>query len=221
MIRLALIPLAVSFLGLSACADTSSAPAPVTAKTEKNASTSSSDSAGKTKLGANDPLGAFFGSDEQKKAGETRGQLVGQLNNEVATLYGRLENVKRNCFGFQKEINSLQTKMIMDLGTKTFAGGAVSAIGIGAGGAAVAALGDGKSSSIGGAIGSAGTDAFKSLGEGLSGDINKADIKAGVASISGVIGNNMSDCLATSKNIMTLIAQKTAQINDMNALGTE
>ncbi|MCX6106471.1 MAG: hypothetical protein NTY08_11645 [Proteobacteria bacterium] len=219
MIRLALIPLTVSFLSLSACSDPSSAPAPVTAKAETNASTSGS--AGNKKLGANDPLGALFGSDEQKKAGETRGQLVGQLNNEVATLYGRLENAKRTCFGFQKEINSLQTKMIMDLGTKTLAGGAVSAIGIGADGAAAAALGDGKSSSIGGAIGSAGTDAFKSLGEGVSGDINKADIKDGVASISGVIGNNMSDCFAYSKNLMTTIAQKTAQINDMNALGTE
>ena len=219
MVRLALIPLTVSFLSLSACSDPSSAPAPVTGKTDQSGSIS--DSPGNKKLGPNDPLKEFFGSDKENKAGETRGQLVGQLNNEVANLYGRLENVKRTCFGFQKEINSLQTKMIMDLSTKTLAGGAVSAIGIGAGGGLAAALGDGKSSSIGGVIGWAGTDAFKSLGDGLSGDINKADIKAGVASISGVIGDNMQDCLATSKNIMTKIAQKTAQINDMNALGTE
>ena len=221
MIRLALIPLAVSFLGLSACADTSSAPAPVTAKTEKNASTSSSDSAGKTKLGANDPLGAFYGSDEQKKAGETRGQLVSQLNNEVATLYGRLQNVERTCFGFQREINNLQTRNIMDLNTKTLAGGATSAIGIGASGAAVAGLSGGSSSAIGGVIGSAGTDAFKSLGDGLSGDINKGEIRDGVTTISSVVGNNMSDCLSYGKNLQTQIAQKTAQINEMNALGTE
>ena len=219
MIRLALIPLTVSFLGLSACSDTSSAPAPVTAKTEKNASNSGLD--GQKKLGPNDPLGEFFGGDEEKKAGETRGQLVGQLNNEVAILYGRLENVKRTCFGFQREINNLQTRNIMDPSIKTLAGGAASAGGILAGGAAVGALGDGKSSSIGGAIGSAGTEAFKSLGDGWSGDINKADIKAGVASISSVIGNNMSDCTSYGKNLQTQIAQKTSQINEMNALGTE
>jgi hypothetical protein len=219
MIRLALIPLTVSFLGLSACSDTSSAPAPVTAKTETNASTSGS--TGNQKLSANDPLGAFFGSDEEKKAGETRGQLVGQLNNEVAILYGRLENVKRTCFGFQREINNLQTRNIMDPSIKTLAGGAASAGGILAGGGLVAGLNGSNSSAIGSAIGSAGTEAFKSLGEGLSGDINKAEIKAGVASISSVVANNMGDCLSYGKNLQTQIAQKTAQINEMNALGTE
>ena len=101
------------------------------------------------------------------------------------------------------------------------AGGAAAAAGIGASGGLVAGLNGGNGSAIGGAIGSAGTEAFKSLGDGLSGDINKAGIKAGVDSIGGVIGNNMSDCISYGKNLQTEIAQKNAQINEMIALGTE
>jgi len=216
MIRLALIPLTVSFLSLTACSDTSSAPPPVTAKKEQAASISS-----KGKLGANDPLNAFFGSDEKNKAGEIRGQLVGQLNNEVAYLNSQLDGVKRTCFQFQKEINALQTRLIMDLNTKTLAGGITSGIGNAIGGGIVASVNGGKGSAVGNAVGTFGTEISKNLGDGLSGDINKKEIGDGVGVISSVIGNNMSDCLATSKNIMTKIVQKNSQINDMIALGTD
>jgi hypothetical protein len=216
MMRLVWIPITFSFFSLTACSDTSSAPPPVTAKKQELASVSS-----KGKLSANDPLNALLGSDEENKAGEIRGQLVGQLNNEVAYLNSQLDEVKRTCFQFQKEINALQTKLIMDLNTKTLAGGATSGIGNAIGGGIVASVNGSNSSAVGNAVGTFGTEISKNLGEGLGGDINKKEIGEGVGVISSVIGNNMSDCLATSKNLMTKIVQKNSQINEMIALGTE
>ncbi len=200
-----------------ACDSASSAPPSTSKNKSANIDKNASGGDDKSKLNDKDPLSAFFDNGDEKTPGELRENQIYNLQSKADRLNSLANDYRGKCFNMSTSIITRDTKNLLPAGTKTGAGAAVAGIGqIGVG-----VLGGGLSGNWAQSISGVGSAVGKSFGEGVSAEVNKAEIKADINYINSLEAQDMATCEATVKNLKAQAAVMYRQINDLRNLGTE
>ncbi len=214
------IIISLSLVGLISLACSTEPAAPPTSKSAKKGGSASVDKSASdtSKLDSKDPLAAFLDNGEEKTPGQLRENQIYNLDNKASRVNSLADTLSRNCFKMStNQIDRELNKGLTPLNTATGAGAAVSGIGQIGVGVLAGSLGGNMGSSISGVAGAVG----KSFGDGVSAEINKGEIKAGISYVNSLEAQDMATCEAKVKNLKAQAAALYRQMNDLRNMGTE